>query len=84
MKLVWLEQAAVILAKIATENDNIGVRVVASAGQLRESPEAGYTGRCASTREIPVIGHPYTIVYRTKGDEVQVLSLRHTSRRWPD
>lgn len=92
MRLVWLKRAVTDLETIsndiARENpaaaDAVELRIITSIDHLPEFPEAGRTGRVKDTREVAVVEYPYIVVYRIKGDEVQVLTVRHTSRQWPE
>lgn len=92
MKLVWLQAAAENLAAIAGDvardnpkaADAVELRILSAVAHLKEFPDAGRSGRVLGTREVPVVDYPYVVVYRTKGDEVQILTVRHTSRQWPD
>ena len=44
---------------------------------------AGRPGRVEGTRELVV--HPsYLVAYRISGTEVQILTVRHAARLWPD
>jgi toxin ParE1/3/4 len=36
------------------------------------------------TLELVVPGLPYIVPYRVKGKEVQILSVFHTARKWPE
>jgi addiction module RelE/StbE family toxin len=92
MKLIWLRRASAELESIANdiarENpagaDAVELRVITSVEHLGLFPEAGRNGRVKGTREVAVVAYPYIVVYRIKGDEVQVLTVRHTSRQWPE
>ena len=54
------------------------------AGQsLRLHPERGRPGRVPGTRELVLTDLPYFIAYRVKSDQVQILRLLHTARKWP-
>ena len=47
-------------------------------------PRLGRAGRIGGTREFPVTGLPYTIVYRSTDDEeVAILTVVHQSRQFP-
>lgn len=92
MRLVWLRRASAELEAISNEialddpaaADAVELRILTSVGHLAQFPEAGRMGRVAGTREIAVVAYPYIVVYRIKGQDVQVLTVRHTSRQWPD
>ena len=92
MKLVWLQRANIELEAISNDiardnpaaADAVELRILTSVEHVGEFPEAGRTGRVKGTREVAVVAYPYVVVYRIKGDEVQVLTVRHTSRQWPE
>jgi toxin ParE1/3/4 len=44
----------------------------------------GRDGRVRGTYELVIHGIPYIVPYRIKGKEVQVLSVYHMSRKWPE
>ncbi len=50
---------------------------------LAEHPELGRIGRVSGTRELVVTGTPYLLVYRIKGDELQILRVLHGHQQWP-
>ncbi len=43
----------------------------------------GRSGRVGNTREFVVLGTPFIIVYRVDGKALQILSVLHSSRRYP-
>jgi len=43
----------------------------------------GRIGRLPGTRELVVSPYPYIVAYREHGNEVHILAVVHTSRRWP-
>jgi toxin ParE1/3/4 len=52
--------------------------------QLLHHPASGRPGRIEGTRELLVPGTSYILPYRVRGDAVEILSVIHTSRQWPD
>ena len=52
--------------------------------QLNEHPKLGRAGRVHGTYELVIAGLPFIVPYRIKGKEVQILSVYHTSRKWPE
>ncbi|AXE37251.1 type II toxin-antitoxin system RelE/ParE family toxin [Acidipropionibacterium virtanenii] len=50
--------------------------------RLVEYPRLGRPGIVEGTREFFPTGH-YRLVYEIHGDEVRILALVHTARRWP-
>jgi addiction module RelE/StbE family toxin len=49
---------------------------------LTRFPELGRPGRVPGTREFLAHRH-YFLIYRIRGESVQILRLLHTSRQWP-
>ena len=43
----------------------------------------GRPGRVLGTRELVIGGLPYIIPYRVRDNDVEILRVLHTSRRWP-
>ncbi|WP_371740816.1 type II toxin-antitoxin system RelE/ParE family toxin [Desulfovibrio desulfuricans] len=87
----WLALALEDLQGIAaylTEKDSDAGQQVAqclwNAGQsLASLPSQGRTGRVVGTREFALTEIPYFIAYRVVKSEVQILSVLHTARRYP-
>ncbi len=92
MRVRWTAPAAVALERIqdyiAKENPRaaweIAQRVRLAVRQLEDHPRMGRAGRVRGTYELVIHGLPYIVPYRIKKGEVQILSLYHTSRKWPD
>jgi toxin ParE1/3/4 len=59
-------------------------RLETAVNHLRAFPMMGRTGRRAGTRELPVPGTPYIIVYRAKKTTIQVLAVLHGARNWQE
>lgn len=49
---------------------------------LPRHPEMGHLGRVPRIREFVV--PPYVIVYRLRRDEIALVAIIHSARRWPD
>jgi addiction module RelE/StbE family toxin len=77
-----------IYAYICKDNPNAATRVASSildaAVRLEQLPQCGRPGRIEGTRELVVPGLPYVIPYRIVDDVILVLSVIHTSRKWPE
>lgn len=56
--------------------------IEAAVNQLRAFPMMGRAGRRMGTRELPVSGTPYILVYRAKETTVQILAVLHGARNW--
>ncbi|MDD3884378.1 MAG: type II toxin-antitoxin system RelE/ParE family toxin [Gallionella sp.] len=55
-----------------------------SAEALSENPLVGRVGRVAGTRELAIARLPFLLAYRADKNELQILSVIHTARMWPD
>ncbi len=92
MKLRYTPQARSDLAEIhdyiAQENPAAARRVVQlvrdSAKALPDNPLVGRLGRVSGTRELAIGRFPFVLAYRVSSDEVQILSVIHTARMWPE
>ena len=62
--------------------DRVTAAVLAAARYLEEYPRIGVRGRRRGTRHRAVSGYPYTIVYRLRRKDVQILRVLHQSRRY--
>lgn len=49
---------------------------------LPTNPSAGKAGRVLGTRELVIAKYPYIVPYRVRENEVHVLRVLHTSRKW--
>jgi toxin ParE1/3/4 len=58
----------------------IRAAIVRTIENLTSLPGRGRNGVLPGTREIPVRGTPYVVVYEFDADAVMVLRIRHTSR----
>ena len=52
------------------------------ATKLTTVPQLGKPGRVPGTREL-VAHKRYVLVYEVAGDQIQVLRVLHTARKWP-
>jgi len=92
MKVRWTAEAlsalATIIDYIEAENPIAALaladRILTTTDTvLTGHPHAGRPGRVEGTRELVV--HPaYLVAYRIDGAEVQILTVRHAARLWPD
>jgi addiction module RelE/StbE family toxin len=51
--------------------------------RLQSFPRVGRTGRVAGTRELVASTWPYVLAYPLRGEQIDVLRVLHTARRWP-
>ena len=79
-----IEECAEYIARDDPETARLIVDRIWQEGQnLRTLPDRGRPGRVPGTRELVLQGLPYFLVYRVKGNTVQILRLIHTYRQWP-
>ena len=57
--------------------------IVEAALRLKQFPQSGRPSRLEDTRELVVPGLPYILPYRVVDDTILILSVLHTSRKWP-
>ncbi len=92
MKTVWtqlaLEDLDHLWKYIADNNptaaDNMLEQIGKSVQNLVLYPKLGRLGRVKGTRELVIINSPYVTAYRIKKDQIEILSIIHTARRWPE
>jgi toxin ParE1/3/4 len=92
VRVRWTNPAAKALLAIqeyiARENPRAAFEVAQhirfAVEQLRDHPRLGRKGRVRGTYELVIHGIPYIVPYRVKKREIQVLSVYHTSRKWPE
>lgn len=92
MKLFWQERALVelddALAYISERNPDAAYALVESIfssveRNLPVNPHIGRPGRVEGTREW-VAHKNYVVVYRVRGDRLDILSVHHVARLWPE
>lgn len=92
MKISWTRPALRQLseAREYIEIDNPAAaarqieRIEFTLHQLTAFPMMGRMGMRVGTREIPVPGTPYILVYRAKKETLQVLAVLHGVRSWKE
>jgi toxin ParE1/3/4 len=67
-----------------TGADGLVDRILSTIDLLQRHPEMGRPGRVNATRELVVPGTPFLVVYRIHRNQVQVLSVLHAARKWPN
>jgi len=58
-------------------------RIFKAVYRLEHYPGIGRVGRIEGTRELVVVGTPYVIPYRVRGQYVEILRVFHSARKWP-
>jgi toxin ParE1/3/4 len=89
--LVWLRRAIndrdAQLEYIAQDNPlaavSQGDRIDAQVDILLQHPQLGRPGRKQGTRELVISHTPFIMVYRIKGQRIELLRLLHGAQMWP-
>jgi len=92
MRVIWTRPALRELENIGDyiARDDPGAahgivtRILDRAAALADQPEVGRPGRVAGTRELVVAGTPFILPYRINRDRVEILSVFHGARKWPE
>ncbi|MCU1286478.1 MAG: uncharacterized protein JWO13_2828 [Acidobacteriales bacterium] len=92
MKIVWTGPASRdllhVFEYVATDNPKAAAElvetVIEAVERLSSFPKLGRTARLPNTRELVVPQTEYFICYRIKNQELQILSVIHGARKWPD
>jgi toxin ParE1/3/4 len=80
-----LESIADYIAKDSpAAADKVTDQLWAAPQPLVAHPAIGRVGRISGTRELDVTGLPYIIPYRVTETSIEILSIIHTSQRWPE
>jgi addiction module RelE/StbE family toxin len=90
MNLVWTKAARAdrreVFEHIRADSPRAAVKMDLIFSEkstiLTRFPEIGRLGRVFGTRELLAHRH-YFLIYRIRGNKVQILRLLHTSRQWP-
>ena len=90
MRVLWSAYARTrreeIFDYISSDNADAALHLDESfsrcARLLESHPNIGRTGRIEGTRELVVQPH-YVLVYEVGEDSVEILTIQHTSRRYP-
>jgi len=92
VRIRWTEPAAraleTIQDHIARDNPRaafeVAQRIRVAVSLLKEHPKIGRMGRVRGTHDLIIHGIPYIVPYRIKKSEIQILTVYHTSRKWPE
>jgi toxin ParE1/3/4 len=90
MKLVWTERFRnalhceydFIRQRNPHAAEQVPDRIIGACRRLSEFPQSGRSWRLPGTLELVIPGLPYIVVYSIKRDEVLILNLFHTSRKF--
>ena len=58
-------------------------RIEQTISKLAEFPHIGHNGRVQNTCEFVVLGTPFIIIYRYDSETLKIISILHSSRRYP-
>jgi len=92
VRVRWTQPAATALDRIqdyiASENPKaafeVAQRIRIAVSQLETYPKSGRTGRVRGTYELVIHDLRFIVAYRITKENVQILSVYHTSRKWPE
>ncbi len=92
MRIIWLEEAERDLDRIVEfmlqDDPHTALSVLSTIRDatqvLLEHPRIGRLGRVEGTRELVIAGLPYILPYQISSQEIRILAVMHTSRKWPD
>ncbi len=92
MRTIWQDEAERDLDRITKyilkDDPAAAARLIYTIREatrvLSEHPNIGRTGRVEGTRELVISGFPYILPYQIAGQEIRILAVMHTSRKWPD
>lgn len=60
-----------------------GDRIAEQIEILIQNPQMGRAGRKKGTRELAISRTSFVVVYRVKGDTIQIIRLLHSSQKTP-
>jgi toxin ParE1/3/4 len=91
MPIRWLHKALRSLEQahdfLAQESPEAAIQLVfkirAATNKLASYPAMGRPGRVDGTKELVILGSPYLVIYRVKGQRVEILRVLHGSRKYP-
>jgi len=92
MKLKWtrlsLQDMQNLYEYIAGDNIRAAKKIISrireASDKLKIYPHMGKAGRVSNTRELVIAATPYIIVYVIDEQSIQIVSVIHGARRWPD
>jgi len=92
MRVIWTRPALRDLEAIGDyiERENPAAaertvtRILDQVDRLKQYPHIGRPGRIAGTRELVVTQTPFVVPYRVRDEAIEVLSVFHGARKWPE
>jgi toxin ParE1/3/4 len=93
MKIVWTRKASRHLRaaydywaqeRSPAAADEMLDRIFSAVEMLARFPDAGRPGRIEGSRELVISPTPFVAAYRTRPGKIEILSLLHGARKWPD
>lgn len=89
MRVEWLAEAGHDLTGIrqyiARDNPraarDVAQRILATIDYLLDHPGIGRPGKLHGTRELVIPSLPYIVLYRVRGEVIEILGVLHTSRQ---
>ena len=92
MRVHWTTPALVALEelqdRIAQDSlmaaERVAARITDAINDLATFPLKGRPGRVSGAYELVIPRTSYTAVYRVRGDIVEVITLMHQARQWPE
>ncbi|MGZ3303674.1 MAG: type II toxin-antitoxin system RelE/ParE family toxin [Isosphaeraceae bacterium] len=91
MEVIWLEGAFLDSRRVREHirqfnplaaQKTVG-RIEKAAEQLSRFPAVGRVGEVLGTRELVITVTPYFLVYRARGDRLEILRVFHSKQQWP-
>ena len=92
MQVRWTHSAVADLTGIFDylsehQSSDLAERVIRAVFEAAQSlgafPKKGRTGREPDTRELVIQRYPYIVIYTLKEDALEILTVLHTSRKFP-
>jgi plasmid stabilization system protein ParE len=67
----------------AAQARRTALAIYSAADSLKDTPHRGRTGRKPGTRELPLSGFPFVIIYRAGKEAVEIIRILHGAQQWP-
>jgi plasmid stabilization system protein ParE len=67
----------------AVQAQRAALAIYEAADSLKDMPNRGRGGRKPGTRETPVGGLPFVIIYRVGKEAVEIVRILHGAQQWP-